>query len=189
MVDLDGAAAGEPRNWPVIEEIVASIKAPIELGGGLRTLDTIKKALDRGVQRVVLGTAAIENVSLVKQACATYGEAIVIGVDARDGLVSVKGWKSGSKITPEELIRSTAALGAKRFIFTDISQDGTLKGPNFAALTSIKKATPLPVIASGGVSKMEHLEKLAKLDVEGVIIGRAFYTGALDPAEVLGRKW
>lgn len=189
IVDLDGAATGMPQNWFVIEQIVAMAKIPIQVGGGLRDLETIEKALDMGVQRVVLGTAVIEHPQVVEYACKAFGAAIVIGVDARDGMVSVKGWTSESKMSPEELVSRMASLGAKRFIYTDISKDGTLKGSNFEALANLKKVTDLPIIASGGVSSIEHLERLAALDVEGVIIGRAFYSGELDPEEVLARKW
>lgn len=189
VVDLDGAAEGTPQNWPVIAQTVRAVKTPVELGGGLRRLDTIRKALDMGVQRVVLGTAAIEDPGLVAEACKTYGEAIVIGVDARGGVVSVKGWTAKSERRLEEMVSQMASLGAKRFIYTDISKDGTLKGPNFRALECLKKATPLPIIASGGVSTMGQLEKLAGLGMEGVIIGMAFYTGALNPEEILAREW
>lgn len=185
VVDLDGAAAGEPRNWQVVGEIVNAVSAPVELGGGLRTLDTVKKALDMGVDRVVLGTAAIENPALIESACRRYGEAIVVGIDARNGRVSVKGWKVDSAVAAEELAGAMASLGAKRFIFTDISRDGALKGPNFEALAALTRAIALPVIASGGVSSLADLERLDKLGVEGAIIGKAFYTGALDAGEVL----
>lgn len=189
VVDLDAAARGEPINWHVVQPIVSGLKIPIELGGGMRRLETIKKALDMGVQRVILGTAAIEDEGLVASACSKYGPAVIIGIDARDGIVSTKGWTARSRITPEELIHKMVPLGAQRFICTDIKTDGTLEGPNLKALASLKKVTSLPIIASGGVSSLEHLEKLAAMGMEGAIVGKAFYTGDLDPKEVLARKW
>ncbi len=152
-------------------------------------METIKKALDMGVQRVILGTAAIEDTGLVAEACAKYGPAIIVGIDSRDGIVSIKGWTAQSKMRPEELIQKMVPLGAQRFICTDISTDGTLKGPNLEALAHLKKVTTLPLIASGGVSSLEHLKKLAAMGMEGAIVGKAFYTGDLDPKEVLARKW
>lgn len=189
VVDLDGAAKGEPVNWPVVQQIVSNLKIPVQLGGGMRRLETVKKALDMGAQRVILGTVAIEDTGLVTEACARYGPAIIIGIDARDGIVSTRGWTTQSKMSAEELIVAMAALGAQRFICTDISTDGTLQGPNFEALAHLKKVTSLPLIASGGVSSLDHLEKLAALGVEGAIVGKAFYTGDLDPEKVLARKW
>ena len=189
VIDLDAAATGEPVNWHVVQQIASNLKIPVQLGGGMRRLDTIKKALDMGVQRVILGTAAIEDAGLVAEACAKYGPAIIIGIDARDGIVSTKGWTAPSEMKAEELILKMAPLGAPRFICTDISRDGTLKGPNLRALAQLKKVTTLPLIASGGVSSLEHLKKLAALEMEGAIVGKAFYTGDLDPGEVLARKW
>ncbi|MBI4332776.1 MAG: 1-(5-phosphoribosyl)-5-[(5-phosphoribosylamino)methylideneamino]imidazole-4-carboxamide isomerase [Chloroflexi bacterium] len=189
VVDLDGAAKGAPQNWPVIREIVAAVKAPVELGGGLRDIEAIVRALDTGVQRVVLGTAAIEDPALVKEACRRFGPAVVVGVDARNGMASVKGWTDNTQMRPEDLVARMADLGVQRIIYTDISRDGTLEGPNFQALAQLKKTTTLPIIASGGVASVQHLEKLAALGMEGVIIGKAFYAGTLDAGEVLARKW
>lgn len=189
VVDLDGAAAGSPKNWTVVQQIVNGAGIPVELGGGLRDMENIKMALDTGVQRVVLGTAAIENPSLVERACKKFGAAIVVGVDARNGMVALKGWTFGSGVRAEDLISAMCGIGARRFIYTDISKDGTLTGPNFEALAELRKQTDRPVIASGGVSTIRHLEKLAELGVEGVIIGRAFYTGDLDPKQVMARQW
>ncbi len=185
VIDLDGAFTGEPVNLKTVEKIVSVIKIPVQLGGGVRNIETIKKVLDTGVERVILGTAAIENTKLITQAFQIYGEAIIIGVDARNGNVSIKGWQETSEIEAESLIKHLVDLGALRFICTDINKDGTLKGPNYAALARVKKAVSLPIIAAGGVASIEHLKKLASMGLEGAIIGKALYTGSIDLKQAL----
>ena len=183
VVDLDGAVAGVPVNAQVIRRIMAATGLPVQLGGGIRTMDTIAKVLSLGVQRVILGTVAIENPSLVEIACGRFGEAIIVGVDAKDGYISIKGWTQSSSLTASELVRNMAKLGARRFIYTDVSRDGTLTEPNFEAVAEFLSHTNLPIIAAGGIASVDHLRRLAKLGVEGAIVGRALYTGDINLAE------
>ncbi|MDZ4246033.1 MAG: 1-(5-phosphoribosyl)-5-[(5-phosphoribosylamino)methylideneamino]imidazole-4-carboxamide isomerase [Dehalococcoidia bacterium] len=180
VVDLDGAAKGMPVNLKVVEKIVSAVKIPVQLGGGIREMETIREVLSAGVQRVILGTVALENPELVQSACRTFNEAIVVGVDARDGNVSIKGWKETSDTNAEEFMKKLVSLGVRRFIYTDIARDGTLKGPNFDAFVRLKRAVAVPIIASGGISSIGHLKKLASLGVEGAIVGIALYTGAIN---------
>lgn len=185
LVDLDGAERGAQGNATVIERIVDAIDIPIQLGGGIRTLMTIEELLFLGIQRVILGTIAVENQAIVEEACRKFGDGIVIGVDARDGYVATHGWKQKTSTTAIDFISEMERLGAKRVIYTDISRDGTLKGPNFEATVELLSATRLPVIASGGVSSLEHLKKLAGIGVEGAIVGQALYTGSIDLTHAL----
>jgi len=185
VVDLDGARAGWPVNDRVIEELLSAIEVPVQVAGGIRQLDVIGRYLEMGADRVVLGTAAVHDQPLVSRACAMFGEAVVVAVDARRGRVATAGWREASGETPEGLMRHLAELGVPRFIFTDISRDGTLRGPNFAAIGRLVRAFRTPVIASGGVTTVEHLRRLAKLGVEGAIVGRALYDGGLELGEAL----
>ncbi len=185
VVDLDGAARGEPVSLDQIEGIVKAVGIPVQVGGGVRRLDTVEKLLSLGAQRVVLGTVAVDDPELVAEACRRFGQAIVVGVDARDGWVAVRGWKERSQVTASELVQRMEALGVARIIYTDIARDGALSGPNLEAIASLKKETTLPIIASGGVASLEHLKELAKLGVEGAIVGRALYTGAVDLKEAV----
>lgn len=179
LVDLDGAAEGEPRNLDAIDKILAAVDVPVQVGGGIRSLETIVQLLDLGASRAILGTAAIEDPSLVKEACRRFGEQIIVGIDARDGMVATRGWLQQSSVTAGELANRMVDLGARRFIYTDISRDGTLTGPNFEAVAELLTHIGVPVIAAGGISSIEHLTKLAGLGVEGAIVGRAIYTGDL----------
>jgi phosphoribosylformimino-5-aminoimidazole carboxamide ribotide isomerase len=177
IVDLDGAAGGEPRHLAVIAQIAATLRIPVQVGGGIRRMETIEQYLKAGVKRVVLGTAAVENPDLVKEACQLFGEAIVLGVDARDGFVAVRGWKDKTAVLATDMIRQMEALGAGRFIYTDVARDGTLTEPNFQAISELMTKARSPIIASGGVTSVDHLVRLSLLGVEGAIIGRALYTG------------
>ncbi len=185
LVDLDGAARGEPCHLEAIKAILGAIDIPIELGGGIRSMSTIETLLNAGIQRVILGTAAAEDPELIKQAIQVHGERIVIGVDARDGYVSTRGWLASTSVTAVDMVRQMAGLGAKRFIYTDISRDGTLSEPNFDAFAGLIEAVGLPIIASGGITTIEHLTRLYQLGAEGAIIGRALYTGDMDLKEAL----
>ncbi|MFC1993993.1 1-(5-phosphoribosyl)-5-[(5-phosphoribosylamino)methylideneamino]imidazole-4-carboxamide isomerase [Chloroflexota bacterium] len=176
LVDLDGAAAGKPCNIAAIDSIAKAVKIPIEVGGGIRTLDTIEQLLNLGARRVILGTAAVEDSDMVREACRKYGEGIVIGIDARDGYVATHGWMQNSALAASKLATEMLSLGAKRFIYTDISRDGTLTEPNFQATADLLSQVTVPVIAAGGISSIEHLTRLATLGVEGAIVGRALYT-------------
>ena len=192
VVDLDGALAGASVQLPACQRIVESVRIPVQLGGGLRTADAIDRAIAVGVDRVVLGTAAATDHALVQQALGRCGAArIVIGLDARDGLIAVRGWTEATAFTAQQLMSATSALGVERFIYTDISRDGTLTGPNFAAVSamvkhsgSLGRGVPA-LVASGGVGSLEHLTRLASIGVEGAIVGSAVYTGAIDLAAVV----
>jgi phosphoribosylformimino-5-aminoimidazole carboxamide ribotide isomerase len=185
VVDLDGARAGQPVNDRVIEELLSAVEIRVQVAGGIRQLDVIGCYLEMGADRVVLGTAAVHDQPLIGRACATFREAVVVAVDARRGRVATAGWREASGETPEGLMRRLAEIGVRRFIFTDISRDGTLRGPNFAAIGRLVRAFRAPVIASGGVSSVEHLRRLARLGVEGAIVGRALYDGGLELGEAL----
>ena len=185
VVDLDGARAGWPVNDRVIEELLSAIEIPVQVAGGIRQLDVIGRYLEMGADRVVLGTAAVHDQPLVSRACDMFPGSVVVAVDARRGRVATAGWREASGETPEGLMRRLAELGVPRFIFTDISRDGTLRGPNFAAIRRLVRAFRTPVIASGGVTTVEHLRRLTKLGVEGAIVGRALYDGGLELGEAL----
>jgi phosphoribosylformimino-5-aminoimidazole carboxamide ribotide isomerase len=177
VVDLDGAAGGEPRHLSLIAQIAATLRIPVQVGGGIRRMKTIEQYVKAGLKRVVLGTAAVENPELVKEACQVFGEAVVLGVDARDGFVAVRSWKDKTTVLAVDMIRQMEALGAGRFIYTDVARDGTLTEPNFQAISELVTKTRSPIIASGGVTSIDHLVRLRQLGVEGAIIGRALYTG------------
>jgi len=185
VVDLDGAKAGHVVNLKLIEEISKASGLPIEVGGGVRDEETIKQLLKLGVDRVILGTAAVKDPMLVGRLCEQYGEKIVIGIDAREGLVAVEGWTETSVVRAEDLAEDLVRRGATRFIYTDINRDGTLTEPNYTAFAHFKTAANRPVIASGGIAKAEHVHKLRELGAEGVIIGTALYTGNLRLSDIL----
>lgn len=185
LVDLDGAATGEVRNLEIITDIVKQSGLPAELGGGIRNEAMVKKLLDIGIQRVVLGTAAIEHPELAKDLCRKFSEAIVIGIDARDGYATTHGWTKDTRITATELGQRMANAGARRIIYTDVKRDGTLSEPNFEATADMVRSVNLPVIAAGGISAISHLKRLKQVGVEGVIIGRALYTGNIDLRKAL----
>ena len=185
VVDLDGAASGEVCNVAVIEAIVKEVGLPVQLGGGIRDETTVDRLLGVGIDRVILGTAAVEKPELVKEFCRKYGEAMVVGIDARDGCVVTHGWRKGSEIMALELAREMAAIGARRVIYTDIKRDGTLTGPNFEGVAELVNGVSLAVIAAGGISVLSHLRKLRELGVEGAIVGKALYTGDIELREAL----
>lgn len=185
LVDLDGAARGKPGHLPLIGRIAAALKIPVQVGGGIRRIELIQQLLDMGVKRIVLGTAAAEDPALVGEACWQFGGAIIVGVDARDGYVATRGWQHNTRVTTSELAKQMAGLGVQRFIYTDILRDGTLTQPNFTAIADLVGQTGVAVIASGGVASMDHISQLSQLGVEGVIIGRALYTGDIKLEEAL----
>ena len=188
VVDLDGARDGSPANLDAVGRVAASVEVPLQVGGGIRTLETARNVTSLGVARIVLGTAAVRDSKLVREACQTLGpKAVVVGVDARDGKVAIQGWLESASIAAEELMREMVALGVGRFIYTDVSRDGTLKGPSFQAIATLMEEIEKPVIASGGISTMEDLERLAALGVEGAIVGVALFTGAIDLREAIER--
>ena len=185
IVDLDGAAAGELRNLDTIKEIAKAILIPAQVGGGIRHLETIEGLLKANIERVILGTASVENPGLIKEACRRFGEAIIAGIDAREGHVATHGWLKNTELTSVALAESMVRLGVRRFIYTDISRDGTLTEPNFSAISEMIDIIRLPVIAAGGISSLNHLRVLKKLGVEGAIVGRALYTGDINLKQAL----
>lgn len=185
IVDLDGARDGEIVNVEAIREIASALLIPIQLGGGIRNIETVEELLKLGVERVILGTAAVETPSLVAEACRRFRESIVIGIDAREGQVATRGWLTSTGRTAVDLALSMADYGARRFIYTDINRDGTLTEPNFSAISAMIEEVKLPIIAAGGISSVTHLKMLKKLGAEGAIIGRAIYTGDIDLKQAL----
>lgn len=180
VVDLEGARTGIQVNLASVRAIAEAAGVPVQAGGGARSLEAVAALIDAGVSRVVMGTAAVEDEGFVAEAVGRYGDAIVIGVDARDGKAATEGWEQQQSVAASDLIARMRALGAARFVYTDISRDGALTGPNVEALRgAIEAAAPAPVIASGGVATAGHVAVLAKTGAEGVIIGRALYTGDL----------
>lgn len=186
LVDLDGAFQGQPVHLPIVQKIKEATGLPVELGGGIRDLATIEKVLSSGVDRIILGTVAISNQDLLKEACQLYGEKIVLGLDAKDGKVAIKGWADVTEEKAVDLAKKLVNKGVRRIIFTDISRDGTMVGPNLASIEQMCQASGVPVIASGGVSVLKDVIKLKALaGVEAVITGKAIYTGSLDLAEAI----
>jgi len=188
IVDLDGAFAGQPRNKAAIEAIVRAIGIPAQLGGGIRDLATIEAYLSLGLSRVIIGTAAQRNPELVAEACASFPGKIVVGIDAKDGMVAVQGWAEVTGITAVELAKKFEGCGVAAIIYTDISRDGMLQGPNIEATRALAEAVAIPVIASGGVSSLKDIENLMTIEqsgVNGVITGKAVYTGAIRLAEAI----
>lgn len=185
VVDLDGAATGSIGNIDIIRNITTALLIPVQLGGGIRDLETIGELLKAGVERVILGTAAVENPALIKEACRLYGDSIIAGIDARDGKVATRGWILETQQRAVELAQAMAEAGVRRFIYTDISRDGTLTEPNFSATAELIEATRLPVIAAGGVTSINHLKMLHKLGADGAIIGKALYTGDINLKQAL----
>lgn len=179
VVDLDGAREGGPRNEAVIACILAAVPIPVEVGGGIRGEEEALRYCDLGAARVILGTAAVEDQQLVQRLAALLGEALLVGIDARDGAVMTRGWLASSNVAATDLVGSLAALGVARFFYTDIGQDGMLGGPNVAALRAVIAAAGRPVIASGGISRVEHVRAVAAAGAEAAIVGRALYTGDL----------
>lgn len=180
LVDLDGAASGQLRNLAVVEKIVRGVNIPVQLGGGIRDEAVVARLLQAGVSRVVLGTAAVENPELVQKLCQQYGEAIVVSIDAREGQVVTHGWLKDAGVTALELGRRMAECGVRRLIYTDVRRDGTLTEPAFEAIAEMVRSVGLPLIAAGGISKLDHLRRLKELGVEGAIVGRALYSGDID---------
>jgi phosphoribosylformimino-5-aminoimidazole carboxamide ribotide isomerase len=188
VVDLDGAFSGRPKNLDTITEIVGAVSIPIQVGGGIRDLETAQVLFDIGVERVILGTVAIQHPDLAAQACTLFGDRIIIGIDARNGKVAIEGWGVTAEKDATELAEEMLRAGAQRVIFTDIRRDGTLEGPNLEAIEDLARKTRMKVIASGGVSVPDDLRALKKLEhlgVEGVIIGKSLYAGTVKLEEAL----
>lgn len=188
IVDLNGAFEGKPVNAAAVDAILAAVEIPVQLGGGIRELETIEMWLSKGVSRVILGTAAVNNPDVVVRACKAYPGRIAVGIDAKDGKVAVEGWAQTSALTAGELARRFEDVGVAAIIYTDIERDGIMKGLNFEATAALASATKIPVIASGGLASIEDVEALMRPEytmLEGAIMGRALYDGRIDAREAL----
>lgn len=177
IVDLDGAASGETINFDIINEIASAVLIPVQVGGGIRHLKTIEKLLRAGVERVILGTAAVENPTLVSEACSKFPDSIVVAIDARNGYIAIHGWQHNTELEAKTFAVSMKELGIRSFIYTDVNRNATLTEPNFSAIFEIMEAIRLPIVASGGISSLLHLKMLAKLGTSGAIVGKALYSG------------
>jgi len=188
VVDLDGAFAGKPVNAQAVESMLQVVSMPVQLGGGIRDLNTVEGWLAKGISRVIIGTAAVRDPALVKQAAKKFPGRVAVGLDARDGKVAVEGWAESSQVTALEIAQRFEDAGVAAIIFTDIARDGLLKGINWEATIALAEAVSIPVIASGGLASIDDVKALLAPQakkLEGAIAGRALYDGRLDPAEAL----
>ena len=188
VVDLDGAKIGEPQNLDVIGRIASALKIPVQMGGGIRTIETAWQVLGLCVDRVVIGTSAVLDRDFARAMFQEFGERVALGLDAHDGFVATHGWQETSKLGPVDFAQEMERLGARRIIHTDISRDGMLEGVNLAAMEAMARAVSVPVIASGGVTSVEDIRRLREIEplgIEGVIAGKALYTGSLDLPEAI----
>ena len=180
MVDLDGAKDGTHPNYPVVRRVIEETGASVELGGGIRTMEDIARVLELGVNRVIIGSAAVKNPPLVKEACEKYGDKIAVGIDALSGTVRTEGWLNDSGMDYIEFAKLMESYGVKTIIFTDIDKDGMLSGPNFEQLQALRDAVSCGIVASGGVSTLEDIARLRDMKIDEAIAGKAVYTGQLD---------
>ena len=186
IVDLDGAATGTQSNVDTVRQITREVNIPIQVGGGIRDIVTASNLLDMGVERVIFGTVAVENPGIVGIACRDLGiDTVVVTIDCKDGLIATRGWRHISAIDSLSMINKMTQLGVSRFIYTDISRDGTLTSPNFESLANITQACSASIISSGGVTTLEHLNRVARCGADGAIIGMALYTGDIDLKEAI----
>jgi len=185
MVDLEGAKDGTTPNLSVVEQVAKETSLFVEIGGGIRNIETVQRYLDAGVSRVILGTAAVNDEAFLQAAVTKYGEKIAVGADVRDGCIAIKGWLEKSAVTLEDLLQKMEALGVKNVICTDISRDGAMRGTNLELYKVLSKKYKLDITASGGVSTMDDIRKLREMGIYGAIIGKAYYTGAIDLKEAL----
>jgi phosphoribosylformimino-5-aminoimidazole carboxamide ribotide isomerase len=184
VVDLDGAVTGEPKNVAIVHAIVEAVDIPVEVGGGIRSMEAVRTLYEAGVTRIVLGTSLVTQPELVAEACREF-DGIVAGIDARDGKVAVEGWREGTEYGVLELVHELELLGVRRLAYTDISRDGMQTGVNYGAYRALASQVGIPIIASGGVSTLDDIRDLASLgpQVEGVIVGRALYEGSFTIAQ------
>lgn len=185
VVDLDGALRGHGVNAESIKKICQSVNVPVQTGGGIRTMEDIEAKLKCGIDRVIIGTKAVADSEFIKRAVDKYGRKIVVGIDAKDGMVAVEGWEKSSDFTAVEFAKKMASMGTQTIIYTDIATDGTLAGPNTAAMAEMVKAVDADIIASGGVGNLEHIKSLLPTGVEGVIVGKALYTNKVNLNEAI----
>lgn len=185
IVDLDGAKSGESINKQIIINIAQNVDVPIQVGGGIRSLATIDSYISNGVNRVIIGTAAIQDQAFLEEAVKQYGEKIVVSIDAKNDFVATDGWTDTSDVRALDLVKKLEAIGVQTIVYTDIAKDGMLQGPNFAEQKAINEATTMNVIASGGVTTQEDIVKLKTLNLYGVIIGKALYDGKLSLEDII----
>lgn len=188
LVDLDGAKTGQSINKQVIKEIAQSVSIPVQVGGGIRSIETVKEHIENGVSRVIIGTAAISDPDFLQQAVDTYEDKIAVSIDAKNGYVATDGWTRTSEIKAIDLLLELEQMGVETIVYTDILRDGMLQGPNFAELTTINQATSIDVIASGGVTTKEDVQQLQSMDLYGAIIGKALYDGNLKFEDLVGDR-
>ena len=180
IVDIDGALHGRPVNSILIKEIIKKVKSNIQIGGGIRTIDDISRWIEIGIDRVVMGTAAVENIELLETACNKFKNKIAVSLDVKDGLIALSGWKKQTNISALDFIKKIQNFGVSRIIYTDINRDGTKQGPNIKDTIELSSKTKIPLVISGGVSSLEDIKKIKSLrnsNIEGVIIGKAIYDG------------
>ena len=180
IVDLDGALVGQTKNLETIEKILQEIDIPVQVGGGIRNIERIESLLNIGVSRVILGSAALKDEQFLDEAVAKFGEKIAVSIDAKNGYVATDGWTKTSDVKAIDFAKKLQKKGVKTIIYTDIAKDGMLQGPNFAELEKMNRETTMDVIASGGVTSIEDLKKLAEFNMYGAIIGKALYTGKIN---------
>ena len=185
MVDLEGAKDGTTPNIAIVEQVARETSLFVEIGGGIRSMETVERYLNAGVQRVILGTAAVKDPDFLKAAVGKYGEKIAVGADVKDGKIAIKGWLETADVTLEDFLRDMEALGVKNVICTDISKDGAMRGTNLELYKALSQKYSLDITASGGVSSMDDVRQLRAMDLYGAIIGKAYYTGAIDLKEAL----
>lgn len=185
IVDLDGAKSGISQNAEIIKDIAKTVDVPVQVGGGIRSIDVIKDYLNSGVSRVIIGTAAIQDPDFLKQAVDAYGDKIAVSIDAKGGYVATDGWTDTSEVKALDLVQDLEKIGVKTIVYTDIAKDGMLQGPNFEELNAMNHASSIDVIASGGVSTAEDVKKLAADNLYGAIIGKALYDGTVRLEDLL----
>lgn len=185
VVDLDGARTGSPKNVEILKNIIKELNIPVQSGGGIRGFDLIKELIELGLDRVILGTTAVKNPNLLQEVCEKFSDNIAVSIDAKDGKVATEGWTQVSKKDTLTLAKEAINLGVKRFIYTDISRDGMLVGPNYEGIKEFIKQVNVPVIASGGVTASEDVKKLKATGAEGCIVGKALYEGKIILKDIL----
>ena len=185
MVDLEGAKDGTTPNISVVEQVAKETNLFVEIGGGIRSMETVERYLDAGVSRVILGTAAVNDEGFLRAAVEKYGERIAVGADVKDGYIAIKGWLEKSAVTLEAFLQKMESIGVKNIICTDISKDGAMKGTNLPLYRQLSQKFRLDITASGGVSTLDDIRQLRQMDLYGAIIGKAYYTGAVDLEEAL----
>ncbi len=185
MVDLEGAKDGTTPNLAIVEQVAKETALFVEIGGGIRNMETVEKYLSAGVSRVILGTAAVNDEAFLREAVQKHGDKIAVGADVKDGYIAIKGWLEKSAVTLEDFLAKMQEIGVKHIICTDISKDGAMQGTNLALYRQLSEKFKLDITASGGVSTMEDIAALRKMDIYGAIIGKAYYTGAIDLKEAL----